>query len=344
MGQAKSLADLLQIRAANATLIDQFTGHLGTALGFKYIDGQATEIPAVIIFVPRKLNEALLPPSQLIPKELQGPNGLTCPTDVMVGKKAINEPPPPPLSPENQRRVNDLQSGRIGLIGGIQLGFFERNSGFVGTAACKVRHKSTGKVGFLTNQHVGGPPGRPMYHPEPGQVRIGFTRASWEMDPDDIYFNGLIDEENAYYRIDCAFVELSEQAAAISQSGLYEIGPIQPPAKLDLNTMGPIGMEVTSIGRTRGLEEGRVIAFGYEWYDNEESIYTDYLIIGNDGQVFSDHGDSGKLIVSKENSRALALLWGGWFESLRQGHGQENWTYAIDINKVLGKLELEILT
>jgi hypothetical protein len=73
-------------------------------------------------------------------------------------------------------------------------------------------------------------------------------------------------------------------------------------------------------------------------------VYTDYLILG-DGEVFSDHGDSGKLIVTDDDRRnAIALLWGGWFEKLRRGVGQENWTYAIDINKVLDKLEVRIAT
>ena len=69
------------------------------------------------------------------------------------------------------------------------------------------------------------------------------------------------------------------------------------------------------------------------------------LIIGEDGDVFSDHGDSGKLIVTDDDHRnAIALLWGGRYERLRAGHGQENWTYAIDINKVLRMLNVEIVT
>ena len=76
--------------------------------------------------------------------------------------------------------------------------------------------------------------------------------------------------------------------------------------------MGPIGRRVVSIGRTRGITRGTIMAFGYEWYDEEESIYTDYLILGEGGQIFSDHGDSGKLIVTDDaNRNAVALLWGG---------------------------------
>jgi hypothetical protein len=108
--------------------------------------------------------------------------------------------------------------------------------------------------------------------------------------------------------------------------------------------MGPLGKKVISIGRTRGIQRGTIVAFGYEWYDAEASIYTDYLVIGEHGGAFSDHGDSGKLIVTDDAThRPVALLWGGWYEKLRKGVGQENWTYAIDINKALGKLEVDIL-
>jgi hypothetical protein len=166
------------------------------------------------------------------------------------------------------------------------------------------------------------------------------------MDPDEYYFNGLIDEEDAYYRIDCAFVEVQDAAAPLLKPGLHRLGSIGAPIPLDLNTMGPIGRKVVSIGRTRGIQRGTIAAYGYEWYDDPtSSVYTDYLIIGEKGKVFSDHGDSGKLIVTDDaEQNPIALLWGGWHERLRRGHGQENWTYAIDINKALNKLEVEVIT
>jgi hypothetical protein len=347
MKQAKSLADLLRIRDANRTLIDRLDGNLGSALGFKIKNGTQTRVPAIIVFVPAKVDLSLLPEDQRLPKTLKGPGGLECPTDVVVGKKALDEPEAPELDAANQAVVEELQSGSIGLVGGVQLGFYESDGGaYVGTAACYVRRKVDGRSGLLTNQHVGGAAGRVMYHPEPGHVRIGHTRASFEMDADEYYFNGLIDEEDAYYRIDCAFVEVQDRALALLKPGLHRLGALGAPIPLDLKTMGPIGKKVVSIGRTRGIQRGRIMAFGYEWFDDPtSSVYTDYLVIGQGGRVFSDHGDSGKLIVSDDAKRnPIALLWGGWFERLRKGHGQENWTYAIDINKVLHRLEVEIVT
>lgn len=53
--EARSLNDLLKIRAANRDQIEAVNGNLGTALGFKWKNGQNTGHPAIIIFVPQKV-------------------------------------------------------------------------------------------------------------------------------------------------------------------------------------------------------------------------------------------------------------------------------------------------
>ena len=45
--EAKSLKDLLVIRAANREKIEAVNGNLGTALGFKWANGQQTEHPCI---------------------------------------------------------------------------------------------------------------------------------------------------------------------------------------------------------------------------------------------------------------------------------------------------------
>ena len=146
MPKAKSLADLLRIRDKNAATIDRINGNLGSALGFKVKNNTMTKEPAVIIFVPNKVSDELLPPDQQVPKTLDGPDGLTCVTDVIVGKKAAQEPPSLPLSTQNQQIVAELHAGNVGIIGGIQLGFFESDGrGYVGTAACLVQRKVDGR-------------------------------------------------------------------------------------------------------------------------------------------------------------------------------------------------------
>ncbi len=53
---------------------------------------------------------------------------------------------------------------------------------------------------------------------------------------------------------------------------------------------------------------------------------------------FSTHGDSGSLIVTRDDNKAIGLLWGCWQEKLRSGFAQENWTYGIALeNWTYGK-------
>lgn len=347
--EAKSLKDLLVIRAANRDKIEAVNANLGTALGFKWTNGQQTEHPCIIIFVPHKLNPELIPSSEKAPEMLEAPDGTWCLTDVVTGGKAQSLgdiDPLPPLTPENQVIVNQLQSGRIGLIGGIQLAFYGGGiSSYVGTAGIAVRHSETRKVGFLTNQHVGDSLGRTMFHPWHDNFTIGFTSSMEEYAADEDWYQGIIDESLSAVRCDCAFVEVMDALQSLVRPGLHVIGDTGSLLRVDINTMDIVGQRVISIGRTRGVERGTIVAYAYEFRDDFYSVYTDFLIIGQENKIFSWKGDSGKVIVTDDSEhRPVALLWGGWQERLRHGREQEMWSYAIDLGKVLDHLKLELLT
>ena len=137
---------------------------------------------------------------------------------------------------------------------------------------------------------------------------------------------------------------MEERLESKVESGLYAIGKTGELLRIEPETMDIIGQKVISIGRTRGVQRGRIVAYAYEFKDEYYSIYTDLLIIGEDGKAFSWKGDSGKIIVTDDDAhRPVALLWGGWQERLRHGREQENWTYAIDLGKVMNRLNLELL-
>ena len=121
---------------------------------------------------------------------------------------------------------------------------------------------------------------------------------------------------------------------------------IGDPLPLDINTMGVLGKTVLSVGPHRALQRGRIYGFAYKYRDNSaQSYYTDHLIVGlDDKSPFSGPGDSGKLIVTDdEHLRPVALLWGGEKAQLRPEHQQEKWSYATDINYVLGLLNVDII-
>jgi hypothetical protein len=98
-----------------------------------------------------------------------------------------------------------------------------------------------------------------------------------------------------------------------------------------------------SIGPKRSLQRGTIYGFSYEYKEQgSKRFYTDYLIVGDNDKEFSMDGDSGKLIFTDDvELRPIALLWGGRREQLRSEHGQERWSYAIDINLVLNSLGVD---
>ena len=235
-------------------------------------------------------------------------------------------------------------------IAGIDLA----GDGYLGTLGCFARDRGSGELGFITNQHVGDHEGNVLYFPLPGARRVGIVQRMREFVLDQARFAGLINEPTARFRIDCAFVALHDDlpgddidtaVPVLRGDGEAELRRLGSPAALNLESMEPIGQRVVGVGRTRSFQRGTIVAFAYEYHDEHgDSRYTDYLIVGEEGDEFSDHGDSGKLIMTDDDDlRPIALLWGGWQERLRRGREQENWTYAIDIGYVLDKLGVDIV-
>lgn len=382
MAEARSLRDLLIIRDANRDKLEAINGTLGTALGIKHsTDPAAPENgkPCVIVFVPQKVAPKWVPAGLEIPRRLDGPNELTCPVDVVEGGKLsdiwlrtvnpnTNADGPaqswlglrktPELSPVNLVLREQLRGWGDRIGPGSQIGGIDRGTkqDYLATLGCLARDRSTGSLGLLTNQHVGQLPGQILYHPYPGAMPVAVTRKAHEFLGDEKRFAGIIDEPNAWFRVDCAYAEF------LSEVSLNDLDPRLPvlsddgesierrfigtPVPLDLDTMGLVGTRVVGVGRTFSCQRGKIVAFAYEHEDaGAEARYTDYLIIGDDPSEFSDPGDSGKLILTDEqNPRPVALLWGGWYEKLRTGKDQENWTYAIDINLVLDLLNIDIVS
>ncbi len=183
-------------------------------------------------------------------------------------------------------------------------------------------------------------------------------RETFEPIKDEVRFPGIVDEPYAEYQVDCAFAELAptvDLADLDAKIPILDDGDnivrkeIGNPLPLDLDTLGPLGMPVLGVGRTRSFQRGTIAGFAYRYgvYSRVGSpplkSYTDLLIVGEDNDQFSDAGDSGKLIVTDDSDlRPVGLLWGGWKERLRQSRMQEDWTYAIDINKVLDLLKVSI--
>lgn len=351
--QASSLQELLLIREANKAVIEKYNHNLGSALGLKHKHGFSTGEAAILIFVPQKINLNLLPQGQRIPKTFESEaHKLWCHVDVVAGGRrgSIEDIDPlPKLETFNEDVTTQLQVGWPGLIGGMQVGAFDPQAGFsyVGTAGIAVKEQGHPHgVGFLTNQHVADTKGREIFFPSyASPIKLGKTQAVKEFESVHDWYAGLIQNNEALLRCDCGYFTVDNPYAAQVQPGVFGLDcDLSTPKDMDMNSMDIIGQKVVSVGRTRGFQRGTIVAYAYEFVDEQDiSMYTDFLIASEDRNAFSWKGDSGKVILTDEaKPKPIALLWGGWQERLRHGRAQEMWSYAIDLNKVLKRLKLDL--
>lgn len=67
--QATSLLELMTIRAFHSKILRRFS--LGTAVGFRIREGELTNIPAILVFVARKVHRQWLSHNQCLPAALE---------------------------------------------------------------------------------------------------------------------------------------------------------------------------------------------------------------------------------------------------------------------------------
>jgi hypothetical protein len=352
MPQAKSLRDLMRIRAHNPNrkFLKSIDDNLGTALGFKKRTGEKiSDEPAIIVFVPAKINPKWIPGSQLIPKKLKGPDGLWCPIDVVEGGKAEIPDEVPEANDElceNLRGAADKiwVGSQISSWNGLPDPLLEDYS--FGTIGAFVRSRHDKKLGLLTNAHVGMSPGTNLYHPVPWGTKLATTHSVKLYDTDKKWY-ALPKKASAYVRTDCAFAKIAPDFD-LSNINPYmmDVGRLGETKQISLDDMSIIGQKVMRVGRTTGKRYGTIVAFGYEFIDQRDvTAYTDLLIVGDDKQPFAGHGDSGSLIVLDNKKREpVGLLWGGEQQKLRTGYGQEKWAYGICLDRVLDALDIELVT
>jgi hypothetical protein len=206
-----------------------------------------------------------------------------------------------------------------------------------------IRLNDTGKLGLLTNWHVAQFKGAKVLHPDAHGFEIGAVKQSIKDVPDETRFPGVVDDPDAVYRADCSAVALHDHTAVAVKPGVHGIGALSQPTPLDLNSMGPVGMAVQSVGSKRGRQSGMIIGVGYRHTDAPGPGYSDLLIVADPGCTFSGDGDSGKLIVSSDGqNRPIGLLWGGEPMQVWSGDRFDSIAYAMDIGWVLQLLNASI--
>ncbi|KAH9747378.1 hypothetical protein KPL70_004695 [Citrus sinensis] len=355
--QATTLLELMTIRAFHSKILRRFS--LGTAIGFRIRRGVLTDIPAILVFVARKVHRQWLSHVQCLPAALEGPGGVWCDVDV-VEFSYYGAPAPTPKEELYTELVDGLRGSDPCIGSGSQVASQET----YGTLGAIVRSRTGNQqVGFLTNRHVAVDldyPNQKMFHPLPPSlgpgVYLGAVERATSFITDDLWY-GIFAGTNpeTFVRADGAFIPFAEDFnlnnVTTSVKGVGEIGDVHIiDLQSPINSL--IGRQVMKVGRSSGLTTGTVMAYALE-YNDEKGIcfFTDFLVVGENQQTFDLEGDSGSLILltgqNGEKPRPVGIIWGGTANrgrlKLKVGQPPVNWTSGVDLGRLLDLLELDLI-
>ncbi|XP_010540678.1 PREDICTED: uncharacterized protein LOC104814362 [Tarenaya hassleriana] len=356
--QATTLLELMTIRAFHSKILRCFS--LGTAVGFRIRRGVLTNIPAILVFVARKVHRQWLNPLRCLPSALEGPGGVWCDVDVVE----FEYYGAPAATPKEQV-YNELVDGLRGSDPFIGSGSQVASQETYGTLGAIVKSRTGNRqIGFLTNRHVAVDldyPSQKMFHPLPPSlgpgVYLGAVERATSFIADDLWygiFAGINPE--TFVRADGAFIPFAEDFnmnnVTTMVKGIGEIGDVHI---IDLQSRvdSLIGQQVVKVGRSSGLTTGTIMAYALEYNDEKGICFlTDFLVIGENQQTFDLEGDSGSLILltgrEREKPRPVGIIWGGTANrgrlKLKAGQEPENWTSGVDLGRLLDLLELDLIT
>lgn len=256
----------------------------GVGVGNKLVHRIATKERALQVYVGRKIYGGLLAADQRIPDEIEG-----VPTDVVetgvfqIGRK---------FPPIYQRRVRPAPAG-------VSVGHKDISAGTFGAL---VREGSD--VYILSNNHVLANEGR-------GKVGDNILQPG-------PYDGGRPDRDTIAQL--AAFVPLKTDEANLVDAAIATPVVRDDVAPEILSIGRPKGdaepevdMFVRKSGRTTRYTEGHVTATEVTirvGYSNGSLVFTDQFLVSGTRGSFSGGGDSGSLIVDKDN-RAVGLLFAG---------------------------------
>ncbi|GMP71049.1 hypothetical protein CsSME_00029617 [Camellia sinensis var. sinensis] len=187
--QATTLLELMTIRAFHSKILRRFS--LGTAIGFRIRRGVLTDIPAILVFVARKVHRQWLNHIQCLPTALEGPGGVWCDVDVVE----FSYFGAPAATPKEQL-YNELVDGLRGSDPYIGSGSQVASQETYGTLGAIVKSRTGNQqVGFLTNRHVAVDldyPNQKMFHPQPPSigpgVYLGAVERATSFITDDLWY------------------------------------------------------------------------------------------------------------------------------------------------------------
>jgi hypothetical protein len=254
-------------------------------VGYKKVRGVTTNIPAIIVYVSKKVPVSQLALKDIVPPTLDG-----YPTDVIEATFiALSQPRTSKIRP---------------AVGGISVGHYKISAGTITDIMTDYINKQ--KV-VVSNNHVlancaplgTAQKGDPVY--QPGPYDGGTSQDTIAL------LERWVPLKSTGNLVDGALATPLDQSDVSPNH--YDFGVVSGPYKKP-----KVGMVCQKGGRTTGLTTGVVdavdvsILVGYGRYGN---LVFDNQVIVASSEVFVQGGDSGSLTVEKDSKKPIGVLYAG---------------------------------
>jgi hypothetical protein len=313
--------------------------------------------PCVLVFVDTwvPLEDLRKHPEDVVPSRLYLPDGRVIPTCVIYAPR--DEGPSTPI--ESLTFPEGVVGGGYPVLTDVQA------SEHVGSLCCLV---TDGDVTYaLTNRHVAGEAGRPVYtivHGRREQIGVS-DRLQVAKRPFTEVFPGLAGAR-AFANLDAGLVRIDDLRGWTAQ--VFGIGALGPIVNLDSNsiTMDLVGCPVRAFGAASGPLQGEIMGLFYRYRSiGGVDFVADFLIGPRAGMagVATRPGDSGTLWCwegdkpgdedafavkatadsTKRLRRPLAMQWGGQALLGSDGKAPVQFALATTISQVCRVLDVEVV-
>ena len=333
--QALVMAMTVEAAVANTA----FNAH-GVGIGDKRVDGKLTDQQCIRVYVTQKLAPSLIPPQNLIPKEIDG-----IPTDVIKSPPAMIMPAkkrpkaasaraataaPPDSDPKRMDRQRPIR-------GGISAAQFEVTAGTIACFCRSTRHGDDPAVIYaLSNNHVfaninRAQPGDPIYQQSPMDGGVAADAVGTLA-----RFVSLQLDGRGANTVDCALARI--------ETGIDIDPAIAVIGKLSGTAAPAVRMAVRKHGRSSGYTEGMITDTQYDAIVGMDHTDSSVRAVFNNQfriertppfDAFGIGGDSGSLVLAKDDAKAVGLYFAG----------PPSGVYGIanQIDAVLSELDIELL-
>ena len=256
---------------------------LGIGYGYKVKDGKLTDIPAIIVYVKKKLPISVLSVNEIIPVSVEG-----LPTDVQEIKTVDA------LSYTERKRP---------VPGGYSVGHSMITAGSIGLPLVD----SKGVKCLLSNSHVLSPYWKGEVKIDDPILQPGPVDGGQSTDV-VAFLHSWIPMSDGDNTIDCALARVIEGQIDWRIEGISNVYE-----KVGIPVLGQI---IQKVGRTTGFTKGRITTIGAMVYvrytDTMTLLFIEQLeITPLDSNPYLLGGDSGSVALSEDGLEALGLNFAG---------------------------------